>query len=79
MNLFRVYICVALFLIVVLLGVLTGSVIFAGEKIRSETSTVTSKIDTFNNEVSNINKSLSNINSQLQSENNKLGTSVTIP
>ncbi len=76
MKFFKIYICVTLFIIVLLLGALVGAVIYAGTKVKSETVNVTSKVDTFNQSVNNINTNLQKINQQLQTENTKLTQSV---
>jgi len=76
MKFFKVYVCVSLFIIVLLLGALVGAVVYTGTKVKSETTNVTSKVDTFNQSVNNINTSLQKINQQLQTENSKLTQSV---
>ncbi len=68
---FRIYIYVSLFLIVILLAALVGAIAYGGNKVKSESNTVTTKIDSFNSSMNTVNKNLENINTQLQKENSQ--------
>lgn len=79
MKLFRIFVVVSLFVIVLLLVGILGSIIYAGKKVSSESTAVTDKINTFNQNVTSINKNLKDINTQLQAENTSLSQRVTLP
>jgi CHASE3 domain sensor protein len=70
---------VALFIIILLLAGILGSLIYAGKKVSSESTTVTNKVNSFNANVDSINKNLQGINSSLQTENTDLSQHLTLP
>jgi predicted PurR-regulated permease PerM len=72
MNAFKVYVCISLTVIIILLAALVGSIIYAGKKANTVSNTVNAKVDSFNQNINDINKSLERINSQLQTENSNL-------
>ena len=73
-KVFRIYVSVCLFLIVVLLASLVGSIAFVGIKLKDETAVVNSKVNSFSQNVNNVNKNLQDINTQLQKQNSTLST-----
>lgn len=65
--------------VIILAGIFV-MLLYAGYKIRRDTTTFTSKINSFNTEVKTINKSLNNISTQLKSNQtslNSLPTNIT--
>ena len=76
MKFFKIYVCVSLFIIILLLAVLVGAIMYAGTKVKSESTNVTNKVNTFNQSINDINTSLQKINQQLQTENSKITQSV---
>ncbi|HUD81080.1 MAG TPA: hypothetical protein VMR08_00425 [Patescibacteria group bacterium] len=69
---FKIYVCVSLTLIMLLLASLVAAIAYSGVKVKNEAGTVDNKINTFNQNVDKINSNLQNINSQLQNENIKI-------
>ncbi len=59
---------------VIILAAIFVMLLYAGYKIRRDTSTFTSKVNSFNTEVKNINKNLNNINTQLKSNQTSLSS-----
>jgi hypothetical protein len=80
MRFFRIYVGISLLIIMLLLGTLVGTIIYAGKKISNESAVVTTKVNSFNQNVNNINTNLNNISSQLKAENSTLEhNNVTLP
>jgi len=77
MRAYKIYVCIALLIIILLLGAILGSIVYAGKKVSTESAAVTNKVNTFNQNVNNINKNLQGINSRLQTENTDLETETT--
>ena len=77
MRLYRIYVAVSLFVIMALLTVLVVSVLYAGQKIRHESSSVSSKVDNFSHSLDTLNQNLKNISTQLQTETANLSRSPT--
>ncbi len=71
---FRIYVYVSLFLIVILLAALVGAIAYGGNKIKTESNTITNKVDSFNTSMNTVNTNLENINTQLEKENAKTST-----
>ena len=65
---YKAFIGTVLVLILIVLSLLTGTIVYVGMKIDSESKTVTSKVDTFNQSVNTINTNLQNINERLQTD-----------
>lgn len=69
-RLFKAYVYISLFIIVVLLAALVGAIGYAGDKVSGEASTVKNDVNSFNQNVNSVNSNLQSINSQLQDLNN---------
>lgn len=67
---FKIYVCISLFVIVVLLVGLVGVIAYGGSKVKSESATLNNKVNSFNQSIDSINKNLQNIDSQIQKQNN---------
>lgn len=65
---FRVYVGIALFLIVLLLATLVGLIVYGGVKVRDESQTFNNKVNSFNQNVNTVNQNLQSIDSQLQKQ-----------
>jgi len=70
---FKVYIYLSLFLIILLLASLVGTIIYASYKVKNETAIVTNnvnnKVDSFYKSVNVVNQNLQSINTQLEKQN----------
>jgi len=69
---FKIYVCVSLLIIILLLGALVGAIIYGGNKVKSESVVVNNKVNSFNQSVNIINKNLQNLNAQLQKQNTEI-------
>jgi len=78
---FKVYIYIALFLIIFLLGSLVAVIIYASFKVKNESvvisNNVNSKVNSFNKNIDSVNQNLVNINNQLQKQNSQVSKSLS--
>lgn len=74
---FKIYVGIALFIIVLLLAGLDGALFYGASKLKSSTASISRKTDSFNKKADAINKSLQDLNTELQKQNDSLPASAS--
>ena len=66
---FRIYVCICLFLIVILLAAMVGAITYGSLKVKDESKTLTTKVNIFSGNLNTVNSNLQGIEAQLQKQN----------